>query len=69
MTTNFFAFNIAATAYLVLGSLHEESRLRRAYVHDYVDYLNNGTPFYLPWVDRSPFVRTETVVPTARNVD
>lgn len=35
MTTNLLAFNIAATAYLVVGSLHEEARLREGYGEAY----------------------------------
>ena len=31
MTTNLLAFNTAATIYLVIGSLHEEARLREAF--------------------------------------
>ena len=48
MTTNLLAFNTAATVYLVIGSRHEESRLRKAYGDDYDAYLNSGIPFYIP---------------------
>lgn len=53
MTTSLLAFNSAATIYLVIGSLHEEARLREAFSHDYEAYLNSGVPFYLPAADRS----------------
>jgi hypothetical protein len=53
MTTNLLAFNAAATIYLVVGSLHEEARLRDAYGDDYDAYLNSGVPFYLPAPARS----------------
>jgi hypothetical protein len=48
MTTNLAAFNAAATLYLVLGSRHEESRLRRAYGARYEAYRRSGVPFYVP---------------------
>ncbi len=35
MTTNLLAFNLLATVYLVLGSRHEEHRLRQAYGNPY----------------------------------
>ncbi|MBV9125815.1 MAG: hypothetical protein JO112_20890 [Planctomycetes bacterium] len=56
MTTNLLAFNIAATAYLVVGSLHEEARLREAYGERYTAYQESGIAFYVPWPDRSPRV-------------
>ena len=48
MTTSLLAFNTTATIYLVIGSLHEEARLRKAFNDDYEAYLNSGIPFYLP---------------------
>jgi protein-S-isoprenylcysteine O-methyltransferase Ste14 len=48
MTTNLLAFNIAATIYLAIGSIHEEARLREAFRDDYEAYLNSGVAFYLP---------------------
>jgi len=53
MTTSFIAFNTAATIYLVIGSLHEEARLREEFGDDYDAYLNSGIPFYLPAPERS----------------
>lgn len=47
MTTRLLGFNVVATMYLVLGSLHEERRLGRAYGARYRRYLEGGTPFYL----------------------
>jgi hypothetical protein len=51
MTTTLLAFNTAATLYLVVGSLHEEARLRQAYGEAYSAYQHSGVPFYLPSPD------------------
>ncbi len=50
MTAKLLAFNTVATAYLVLGSLHEEARLRAAYGPKYEQYEDSGVPFYVPGV-------------------
>jgi methanethiol S-methyltransferase len=49
LTTRRLAFNVVATVYLVLGSLHEERRLRSLYGSDYEAYRNCGIPFFLPF--------------------
>jgi hypothetical protein len=54
MTTNLLAFNVAATAYFVVGSLHEEARLRAAYGDAYRRYQESDVPFYLPAAARLP---------------
>ncbi|HYH09377.1 MAG TPA: NnrU family protein [Thermoanaerobaculia bacterium] len=48
MTTRRLAFNIVATAYLVIGSVHEEQRLLRQYGEAYARYQREGVPFFLP---------------------
>lgn len=48
LTTRRLAMNLVATAYFILGSIHEERRLRRAYGRRYEQYLRSGTPFYVP---------------------
>ena len=53
MTTSLLAFNAAATVYLVIGSLHEESRLREAFGDKYIAYEGSDVPFYLPSPERS----------------
>jgi methanethiol S-methyltransferase len=52
MTTNLLAFNTAATVYLVVGSLHEEARLREAFGEAYEAYRTSGVPFYVPRLTR-----------------
>jgi protein-S-isoprenylcysteine O-methyltransferase Ste14 len=47
-TTNLVAYNAVSTIYLILGSLHEESRLRAAYGDAYRQYEKGPVPFYLP---------------------
>jgi methanethiol S-methyltransferase len=61
MTTNLLAFNTAATIYLVVGSLHEEARLREACGDDYDAYLNSGVPFYIPALERSGLELTSAI--------
>jgi hypothetical protein len=66
MTTNLLAFNVAATLYLVVGSLHEEARLRHAFGEAYHDYQTSGVPFYLPRPGRSPLEPVSTLETTDR---
>ncbi len=61
MTTSLLAFNTAATIYLVVGSLHEESRLREAFGDGYDAYRNSGVPFYVPAPVRSALEPTGCV--------
>lgn len=61
MTTSLLAFNTAATIYLVIGSLHEEARLREVFGDDYDAYLNSGIPFYLPAPERSCLEQTSAL--------
>lgn len=48
MTVNWAVFSTLSTLYLIIGSKHEESRLRKAYGETYRDYQNSGIAFYLP---------------------
>lgn len=48
MTTRRLVFNVVATAYLIIGSVHEEKRLLRAYGEAYRKYQDEGVPFFLP---------------------
>ena len=63
MTTRRLAFNIAATAYLVLGSLHEEIRLQAEYGKDYERYRRSGAAFYLPGVGAIKLPRSQSARP------
>jgi hypothetical protein len=66
MTTNLLAFNAASTLYLILGSIHEEARLRAAHPEIYAAYQTSGTPFYVPTFRRSCPMRR--LVPAAQRV-
>jgi methanethiol S-methyltransferase len=48
MTVRLLAFNLVASLYLVLGSLHEERRLLARYGSLYRRYQLSGVPFFLP---------------------
>lgn len=48
MTVNRAVLNGVATLYFVLGSVHEERRLRTAYGPAYRAYQHSDVPFYLP---------------------
>lgn len=61
MTTSLLAFNLAATVYLAVGSLHEEARLREAFGAEYDAYLNSGVSFYIPVPARSGLERTSVM--------
>ena len=61
MTTSLLSFNVAATIYLVVGSLHEEARLGEEFGDDYDAYLKSGIPFYLPSPERSCLELTSAV--------
>jgi methanethiol S-methyltransferase len=54
MTTNLLAFNLVSTAYLVIGSMHEEIRLFNRYGQPYRVYQRSGVNFYLPQLPRTP---------------
>lgn len=62
MTTSLLAFNLAATAYLVLGSLHEEARLNEAYGDEYAKYQDSGVSFYLPTPRHSAKLAIESLL-------
>jgi hypothetical protein len=61
MTTRRLAFNIIATGYLIIGSVHEEKRLRHMYGEQYGEYQRSGVPFFLPSLarQRGDFERRE----------
>jgi hypothetical protein len=48
MTTRRLGFNVVSTAYLLLGSMHEEARLRHAYGSIYRAYCESPAPFFWP---------------------
>jgi len=48
MTVNLAAFNLITTLYLIVGSLHEEKRLKESYGRAYEDYRESGINFFVP---------------------
>jgi methanethiol S-methyltransferase len=48
MTVNLAAFNFVMTVYLIVGSVHEEERLRATYGQAYIDYQRSGINFFVP---------------------
>jgi methanethiol S-methyltransferase len=62
MTTNLLAYNIAATLYLVLGSVHEEQRLTRTYGGLYEAYRFASRSLYIPMPVRDPSPSTAEFV-------
>ena len=52
MTSSLLAFNLAATVYLIIGSIHEESRLLHLHCDKYERYRSSAVPFYWPQPNR-----------------
>jgi protein-S-isoprenylcysteine O-methyltransferase Ste14 len=52
MTVNLAAFNCVVTVYLIVGSAHEEERLRATYGQAYIDYQRSGVNFFVPSASR-----------------
>lgn len=48
MTVQLLSYNLAMTAYMVVGSIHEEHRLEKAYGEKYREYQRSGVAFYVP---------------------
>lgn len=61
MTVKWAVFSSISTIYLIVGSMHEESRLRKAYGDIYSDYQNSDIPFYFPEVNPKIGSNTDAV--------
>jgi len=48
MTVNLATFNILTTFYLIIGSIHEEIRLKESYGNAYIKYQKSGINFFVP---------------------
>lgn len=54
LTTKRLAFNAVSTLYFVLGSFHEEYRLKKLYGAHYEAYRKSGVPFFVPSAPHAP---------------
>ena len=52
MTINLLTFNTLITIYLIVGSVHEEKRLRQSYKEAYRDYQLSGVSFFMPSISK-----------------
>jgi protein-S-isoprenylcysteine O-methyltransferase Ste14 len=59
MTVNLAAFNLVTTLYSILGSVHEERRLKAAYGRAYADYQTSGVNFFVPSLIASTNIAAE----------
>jgi hypothetical protein len=59
MTVNLAAFNLVTTLYSILGSVHEERRLKAAYGRAYADYQTSGVNFFVPSLTASTNIAAE----------
>jgi protein-S-isoprenylcysteine O-methyltransferase Ste14 len=53
MTIKLATFNALMTAYLIIGSLHEEARLGEVYGEAYDQYQASGVNFFVPFTSGS----------------
>jgi hypothetical protein len=60
MTVNLAAFNVITTAYLIVGSLHEEKRLVETYGQAYINYRASEINFFVPSL--TPSIQTNKKV-------
>lgn len=68
MTRNRFAATLLATAYFVIGSRHEEARLRAEHGADYERYRRSGPGFLLRLRRRSTLVPGEAGGPRGKRI-
>lgn len=65
MTSTLLAFNVAATVYLIVGSWHEELRLKESDGAFYDAYRASGVPFFWPSRFHNPTQRLTKLLSTS----
>jgi uncharacterized membrane protein len=53
MSVNLATFNVVTTIYLVIGSIHEEKRLKETYGEAFTNYQESGVSFFVPTISIS----------------
>lgn len=67
MTVNLAVFNLMTTLYLIVGSVHEEKRLKESYGRAYEDYRESGISFFVPSASYLLSRRKKELTPAASN--
>lgn len=67
MTVNLAAFNSVVTVYLIVGSVHEEARLRATYGQAYIDYQSSVINFFVPSASQLVIPKSNNSLNPTRN--
>jgi len=52
MTVNLVGMNLTLTAYIIIGAIFEERKLRMEFGQEYIDYMTD-TPLFVPFLKRT----------------